>query len=290
VGTEKNFGGSAWGKHLGVYLGTSLASLKHCAHSYVDSYSSVPAITMAVTGGTVYQIGVGSDLEDEHGPIVLSFDLATDTDINTLNIDSQASVANDFFANRVTIAGEYVSVIGYGAFGTTESLEPTADSGYGTVWWTYTAPAAGTVYLGTAGSSTSNSKYLTVWTGGNLPSLVKVIRSSSVTTPTVNFSAVAGQTYQISVGATNSSNTPGTVVLTLAGPAGGTVTPIQSLDLQTAVRLRWQSELNVNYRLQVSTTLSGWTNFGPAIIGDGSVMDTYYPTDPPNRYFKLVSF
>jgi len=284
VGSDQFDGASTWTKQLGVFLGDSLSNARLCSRST----ATFPQITIPVTSGQVYQIGLGSDSITEGGSIVLSLDLATNTDVNALNIGRLASAANDLFGNRIPLQGSFVSTIGYGAYATTEALEP-ASAGYGTMCWTYTAPATGTVSLSTTGSSTADTKYVAAWTGGSLPGLSLVARSASSTTPVVSFAVTAGQTYQISVGGRDSNDTAGTVVLSLSGPPGPADAPVTGLVVDAAVRLRFPTELYKSYRIRGSTDLQNWSNIGSAFVGNGQVMEAFQVASPPARFFQVYS-
>ena len=278
--------GAVWGKYLGVFLGTGVSNLKWAAVTGGSS-DYTPSLRLPVTAGQTYQIGLGSQTSGEGGSAVLTLNLDTNTDINQLNIGPPAAAANDLFGNRVTLAGSSTSGIGYGGYATLEALEP-ANAGYGTMWWTYTAPVAGTVALSTTGSSTGNNKYLTVWTGGSLASLTQVVRSASTSLPAVSFAATAGQTYQLSVGANTASGTPGHVVLSLSGPPGPADTPVAGLVIDNAVRLRWPTVNGASYRVRASNDLSTWTNIGDVIFGDGSVKEVFQPVTRASQYFRVI--
>ena len=279
--------GSFWGKYINVLMGDTLGGLRVLTR-FGGQAVYTPSLTLPVSAGQTYRIAISSH-GDEGGSAVVSLNLATDTDINQLNIGAPASAANDLFGNRITLpAAANASAIGYGAYATVEALEP-ANAGYGTLWWTYIAPAAGTVSLSTVGSSTNYGKSLTVWTGGALPSLTQVARTAGSTnyTPAVSFTAAAGQTYQISVGAFTSGNTPGHVVLSLAGPPGALDQPVTGLVIDNAVRLRWPTVNGASYRLKSSNDLRTWTNLGDVILGDGSVKELYQPVIRTAQYFRI---
>ena len=274
-------------KTMTVLEGSTLSSLIGI-QQYVSNVSSyMPSLTFPVTSGKTYQIALGSTASSDGGSFVLGISLSTNTDINQLNINTEATGMNDLFGNRIRLSGSAVSSIGYGAFGTLEPLEPGATGG-GSLWWTYTPTAAGTVSLATAGSNTYYNKYLTVWTGNALSSLSQVARSSNTSLPSVSFAAVAGQTYQISVGASSLSVTPGDVVLSLAGPAGLVATPLSGLTIDNAVRLRWTALLGTTYQIRSSNNLQTWTNVGAPIIGDGGVKEVYQPITDSARFYRVV--
>lgn len=272
--------GATWEKNLAVFLGDSLLNLQLILFR---SNQALPTTTFPVTAGQVYQIALASTNQSEGGSAVISLSLATNTDINQLNIGTPAAASNNMFGNRVTLYGANVSAIGYGEYATVESLEP-VNAGFATMWWTYTAPAAGTVSIAANGSA--SNKYLTVWTGGSLATLSQVIRSTTAVSPSVSFSAVAGQTYHVSVGATSSSNNPGHVVLTLAGPPVADA-PVAGLVIERAIRLRWPTTPGVSYRVRSSPDLQNWSNVGPVIIGDGTNKESFHPVTETSEFFNI---
>ncbi len=278
-------------RRLSVFLGNSLTALRLIGTAGGSTASAyAPSLSLPVTAGQTYQISLGNYSNSTGASLVISAILDSNTDINGLNVASLASVTNDLFANRVVLTpSSGASVISYGAYAGLEALEPAA-AGYGTMWWTYTAPAAGTVNLSTTGSNTTIAKYLTVWTGGALGSLTQVARAGSSTNelPSLSFSAVANQTYQISVGAHSSANAAGTVVLTLGGPPGPQDAAVEGLVIDHAVRLRWPTVNSASYRLRSSNDLRTWTNLGEVIMGDGSVMQLFQPVTRAAQYFRVV--
>ena len=111
---------------------------------------------------------------------------------------------NDNFVDRIPLAGTPVSVLGSNVGTTTEPGEPTGNGffRYGnTVWWSWTAPANGTVRLDTFGS-TFNTE-LGVFTGSSVNSLRQIVLNDnapgSADVSLVTFTAVQGTEYQIQV-------------------------------------------------------------------------------------------
>jgi hypothetical protein len=127
--------------------------------------------------------------------------------------------ANDNFASRILITGNTNTVTGSNVNATREAGEtnhlgqPTGAS----VWWTWTAPDAGTVTVDTAGSSFDTT--LAVYTGNSVSSLSLVEQNddgAGLSTSQLTFQATAGTTYQIVVDGFGGSN--GTVTLTVVLP------------------------------------------------------------------------
>ena len=93
---------------------------------------------------------------------------------------------------------------------TREFGEPfiTANIGGHSVWWTWTAPASGSVTIDTSGSSFDT--LLGVFTGGSVSTLTPVAAnddaSNSTLTSSVTFTAVAGTKYAIAVDGYNGAS------------------------------------------------------------------------------------
>jgi hypothetical protein len=122
------------------------------------------------------------------------------SDVATLTI--VAPPANDAFANRITITGSNISVTGTNLGASAESGETDHDGYPATksVWWTWTAPKAGTVTVDTIGSSFDT--LLGVYTGTVVSGLNYVAsddQSGGNGTSRLIFSAVSGGIYQIAV-------------------------------------------------------------------------------------------
>jgi hypothetical protein len=115
---------------------------------------------------------------------------------------SQSTASNDDFAARFPLAGPAASAGGSTTAATKEPGEPAhaRNAGGKSVWWSWTAPASGTVTISTQGSSFDT--LLGVYTGGSLGSLVEVASdddSGGNLTSRVIFTAAANTTYQIAV-------------------------------------------------------------------------------------------
>ena len=112
---------------------------------------------------------------------------------------------NDNFADRlpfVTVAGSTYALNGEATRETNEPYHayfPSRKS----MWWTFTAPAAGTMEIDTSGSNFLN--VLAVYTGSNVGALTRVAYSYDGTyfggTSAVTFATVSGTFYQIVVDA-----------------------------------------------------------------------------------------
>jgi uncharacterized repeat protein (TIGR01451 family) len=120
-----------------------------------------------------------------------------------LNLLEAARPANDAFASRVTVAGSGGSATGTSLLATEEAGEPVhgGSGGAHSVWWKWTAPAAGQVTLATAGSGFDT--LLAVYTGSAVAALTSVASndntSGATTASSLLFEAQSGTQYQIAV-------------------------------------------------------------------------------------------
>jgi uncharacterized repeat protein (TIGR01451 family) len=119
----------------------------------------------------------------------------------TIRVTINVGPPNDNFASRVPFTGTNLILNGTTRFATLEPTEPTHSglpSG-GSVWWTWTAPADGTVLL-TSTKTNVGFQSLEVYTGANLNNLSTVTGNSSQQGQvSVSSPVIAGVTYQIAV-------------------------------------------------------------------------------------------
>lgn len=261
---------------ISVYQGTTLTGLR-----LVKSHTSysLASLTFPVTAGTEYQISFGSDATS-YGPIVMGLSLDKNADVSLLDIPGSATAMNDNFANRVVIPGNRVSFIGYNPGATREALEPT-DSGYRTLWWSWTAVGDGLVQMDYTGSD-SFSGSLFIGTGSSLGSLVK-IPYSVVSSSKVQFQAVSGSEYHLALGSYY-SNQSGTFVVTISGtePPPKFSTPLTS---------RWLP-LGATESLVVDAGVPDgsyqWFKNGSAVSGATAATLTFSPVATGTAgYFKV---
>ncbi len=198
---------------IAVYNGTSLGALTGVAATIADNTGS-NFISFPTVAGTVYQISVGSNGTTDEGTVKLNISLSP-TNITSPVVVGSLAAANDNFANRATLTGPAVSGIGYDFSATHESLEPSG-TGYQTLWWTWTAPANGTLVVDSA--LTSYGNVVAAFTGtsvGNL-TVIDYAKQQESFDPPASFSigVTKGTSYQFSIGATDSGG-GGTAVLDL---------------------------------------------------------------------------
>ena len=175
---------------LGVYTGGSVNALTAVAANQ-DISGSVITLTFPAAAGKEYWIAVdGKDGATGSCTMNLSF--------------SPSAPVNDALANATMISGISVQAIGHNFNATKEPGEPNhaGNAGGKSVWWKWTAPAAGQVFLTTAGSEFDT--LLGVYTGTDMNALTVVASNDDPPdtfrdTSTLTFTATSGITYWIAV-------------------------------------------------------------------------------------------
>ena len=136
--------GSSFDTVLAVYRGNSVAGLTVLAYDDDASATNVTSkVSFTVTQGATYYIAVDG-FKGATGSIVLHLAVGPGT------YNSQ----NDNYSNRAIISGEYAVSTGSSLVATIEPGEKTLDGLFffssitvNSVWWTWTAPRAGTVTI-----------------------------------------------------------------------------------------------------------------------------------------------
>ncbi len=137
---------------------------------------------------------------------------------------------NDQFDNRTLISGSSATLTGFNANAGREPGEPShaGNSSGKSVWWTWTAPMAGSITIDTLGSDFDT--VLGVYTGASVSALTLVASdhgSGGWHNSQVTFEAAAGATYQIAVDGWNGS--AGNIVLNLRLANGNPLPPAARL-------------------------------------------------------------
>jgi uncharacterized repeat protein (TIGR01451 family) len=170
--------------------GTSQAS-PHVAGALAVLRSTFPAETM--TQSQIRLINSGTPVTDTRNSIVKP----------RLNLLEAARPANNSFANRALLSGSTGNSSGTDLLANKESGEPAhaGNSGGSSVWWKWTAPAAGQVSLNTHGSGFDT--LLAVYTGAGVGALTQVASNdndgTSGNTSSLLFQAQAGKEYDFAV-------------------------------------------------------------------------------------------
>lgn len=175
-------------KLLGVYTGASVAALTEVASGYGTSGTRAQA-GFDATQGTVYRFAV-----DGESGASGSFDLHL-----------KLPPLNDDFANRFILTGSSATATANSATATKEAGEPdhAGRTGGTSLWWTWTAPAAGRVMITvtTTTTITGFDPAVAVYTGTELAALT-ASAGGAANRPGpayANFDAVADMTYQLAV-------------------------------------------------------------------------------------------
>src|SRR6266567_1585110 len=133
----------------------------------------------------------------------------------TLSVN--ANPINDYFTNRITLIGTNLITAGTNVGATKEPGEPdhAGNTGGASVWWTWTAPANGTLRIATTNSDFDT--VLGVYTGSSVSNLTLVASdddSGGRLTSLVDFDVTGGTDYQIAVDGFGGAS--GSISLTVA--------------------------------------------------------------------------
>ncbi len=178
------------------------------------------------------------------------------------------STENDQFADRMRLEGTDLVVTSDSSFATREPREPTHgysnvlfESANNTVWWTWTAPAPGTVTLNTQGSLFGTA--VGVYKGNDLLELELVAEQPvdrDIRFSNLSFEAEPGQNYQIAVGGPGGLDDPGGFVvlsLKLGQAQNIRFTGIQ-LSTEESPILSLDGFLDSQFQIETSTDLQSW--------------------------------
>ncbi len=179
---------------IGVYTGATVGGLTQVA---ANDESSGPncadtdqsEVSFAATGGTTYKIAVDG-WEGDTG----SFSLA---------IAPLSPPPNDSFSSPEPLSGSPAFTFGTNAAATKQSGEPNhaGDPGGASVWYSWTAPRSGLVFMDTCNSDFDT--LLGVYTGSAVNALTSVVSNDDGPDcgpqSEVSFTAIAGVSYRIAV-------------------------------------------------------------------------------------------
>ncbi len=277
--------GSTFDTTLGVYTGSTVADLTHVASDDDSGVGANSALSFTATVGTTYRIAVDG--------------YAGATGIVRLGIALPA--ANDAFANRIPTPSLSGAVLGHNIGATKEPGEPVhgGRTGGKSVWWSWRASRSGQVSMNTHGSSFDT--LLGVYTGSAVSGLTTVAAnddSGSGLTSAVNFSALAGETYQIAVD--GYSGETGEVQLNIV-PAGLLrVSELQRLPNGifriwianadgTALNAAQLPVIEVYATTNLTQPLSAWTRLsGSPVAANGKVyLDDPAARNLPMRFYRV---
>jgi hypothetical protein len=160
---------------------------------------------------------------------------------------------NDDFAQRLTIPNlrPIVTVYGSNTWASGEAWEP---YGISSVWWSWTAPAAGSVTIDTCGSFDDAS--LKVFTGSDVSNLVNFGYAAGSPCASMSFVTDAGTTYHIAV---EGGWAQGQIQLNLATPASPPVRLFGEHSSNGAFHVQTAGVPGQSSVLEVSTNLVDWS-------------------------------
>jgi hypothetical protein len=266
-------------KYISVWSGTAVQSLELLTPSVTGGDCNLPVIQ-----GNDYQVCISSYYNNQNGPIVLTFSLNTSSDLNSFNLSGGATFTNDNFNSATVLTRATPAVIAYNTYATREALEATP--GYNTVWFKWTAPAAGSTQILTQGSDSFN-KYLTIYTGTAINALTQVAQPAAAAAPTASFAAIAGQTYYICVGSYY-NNQSGSILLSIFGQPGTPTGP--TLTIGQAFKLQFPTVTNTTYRVQQSSDLQTWNTLTNVITGNGYIQQVFVdPQGAANEMYRVTA-
>jgi hypothetical protein len=184
---------------LGVYQGVGVGSLVQVAGNDDIAWNNLrSSVTFNATGGSVYSIAIDGKRFNYSGSASGAYTLVW----SALNGDPNAP-GNDAFAYQQPLVGASGSAGGSNAHGSEEPGEPNhaGNPGGASVWYSWTAPANGTVDISTAGSSFDT--LLAAYAGSAVNALTQVTANDDLGPAKgpseIVFNAVAGTTYRLAV-------------------------------------------------------------------------------------------
>jgi hypothetical protein len=198
----------------------------------------------------------------------------------TLNIAPVVQPPNDHFTNGFTLTGISPSTTGVGLGATLEPGEPAySPSIQGSVWWNWTAPAAGRVSIFSQGS-------VAVYTGTAVSALTNVGESDFRPRNTESFIARAGVTYHIAVYRT--AVEPFQLVLTAPAPPPSPELASMRQLANGFFELQFDTIMGQTNVIDASTDLINWVPIATNFL-DCGVLNVLDPAAAgfPHRFYRL---
>ncbi len=222
-----------------AYIGNTVATLTsaNCLLMSLDAFPN--AVEFDAVQGQTYQIAFDGNMGTT-GAIPLYLALTQ-------------PAANNNFASRISLHGIYATATSYNAGATHQTGEPILDGSTGkTVWWSWTAPVSGDVSIDLGGSDYGFP--VGVFTGTSVNQLQLIAQAAGG----VSFTAVAGQTYQISV--SDLGGLTGAIALKLQAPV--VILPLANPLQKSApiALLTYTAQLGQIVLLQSSLDGTTWKN------------------------------
>ena len=181
--------GSDFDTVLAIYQGDALDSLTALAADDSSGGGGTSRASLLVLAGHTYQIAVDGYYATEAGHV-------------QLHLLFIGPPANDQFAQRLLLVGTNLTTNANSTYATREPGEPAPYVGNGnhSVWWSWVAPANGSLTVNTIGSDFDT--VLFVFQGGSLASLARIAGdddSGGNHTSLASLPVLAGHIYQITV-------------------------------------------------------------------------------------------
>lgn len=183
--------GSGFDTVLAAYTGSTVTNLTGLASDDDGGGNRTSRVTFNAVAGTAYRFVVD-------GYAGLSGSINLNLVVNGI----VTPPSNDGFASALTLSGTLVFTGGRNTGASAQSGEPN-HAGFTarkSVWWNWTAPTSGPVFVGTGGSSFDT--LLAVYTGSSVSALTLVAsddQGGGNNTSLLTFGATAGVTYRIAV-------------------------------------------------------------------------------------------
>jgi len=183
-------------ERLNTINGTSMAS-PHVAGAAAAIWgANLAANSVAITTATLASVSVGQ-LPDRSSPNLLLY-------VNSQAPPSSPPPVEDSFSTSITISGHSGTIASSTVYATSETGEPahaTFPAAH-SVWFSYTAPATGTLDLNSVESNFDT--VLAVYTGASLNNLVLITfnddqKDGEVLTSALQLPVTLGQVYRIAV-------------------------------------------------------------------------------------------
>jgi hypothetical protein len=220
--TTASFGSSGGSGSVGVTATAGCVWLSTSSASWVTINSG-----SAGTGNGTVSYSVAANTGTSTRSCTLTIAGKTFT-VSQAGQSGSTGTANDNFASATVVGGATAIVVGSNLTATIEPGEPPKanNAGGASVWWSWTAPASGSVTISTAGSSFDT--ILGVFIGSTVSALTAVAANDdspagNTLTSKVTFNAVGGRTYAIGVDGFNGvkGNISLSVALTSTSGTGG---------------------------------------------------------------------
>ncbi len=181
--------GSSFNSRIAIYTGSSLNALT--AVTNVPSGTAVPSqVNFHTAAGTTYVIAVDGIGNDE-GQVALAISAGT----------PPTAPDNDNFIDRIVLTGSTPILVASGnnTYASSESGEPAHASqpAAHSVWYQWTAPFSGPALLD--GTAMAFAPRLSVYTGTAVNALTPIAESAAPGDDLIEFTAIAGTVYHISI-------------------------------------------------------------------------------------------